>query len=118
MTGAEFERYVVDLFQKNGFWALRIPKNERGAQPFDILAIRGNEVYAVDCKVCQRKSFPLSRIEDNQWMAMDVMTWKTNAKIGFVVYHEGKLFFIPYKETAFSSVASIALDDLHLWELT
>lgn len=117
MTGAEFERLVADLFQKNGFWALRIPKNERGAQPFDILAIRGDVVYAVDCKVCERKYFSLNRIEDNQWISMDVMKRKTNAVLGFVIFHNERLFFVSYDEAFLSETASIHLDDKHLWEV-
>lgn len=116
MTGAEFERYVADLFQKDGFWALRIPKNERGAQPFDILAIKGNMVYAIDCKVCERNRFPLSRIEDNQWTAMNTMKSKTNALLGFAIYHGGKIYFIKYEEAIEATEPSIVLDDNHLWK--
>ena len=115
MTGAEFERYMADLFQQNGFWALRIPKNERGAQPFDILAIKGDRIYAVDCKVCARSSFPVERVEDNQWLSMDIMQRRTTAIVGFAVYHDGMIYFIPYDELKMSNAASIRLDETHLW---
>lgn len=117
MTGAEFERYIANLFYKNGFWVLRIPKNERGAQPFDILAIKGNTIYALDCKVCAKKSFPIDRIEDNQWISMEVIKQRTEAVAGFVIYHSDKIYFITYEEAAKSSCVSIVLDDNHLWKI-
>lgn len=95
MTGREFERYMCKLFDQNGFWALNIPRSESGAQPFDIVAIRGDEVYTVDCKVCSdAPRFPLRRVEDNQLLAFEKVFWRTNAKIGFMVYWSGEIYFL------------------------
>jgi len=95
MTGREFEQYMCKLFDQNGFWALNIPRSESGAQPFDIVAIRKDEVYAVDCKVCSGAArFPLRRVEDNQLLAFGKAYWRTNAKIGLMVYWSGCIYFL------------------------
>lgn len=96
MTGEKFERVFCELLKEDGYWALRIPKNNTGAQPFDILAISGDSMLAVDCKVCKSNRFPLSRIEDNQWLAFKMLAERTNARIGIAVYHNGQVFMIPY----------------------
>lgn len=95
MTGQEFEQWACQWFRNRGYWALNIPKNKFGAQPFDVLAIRGSDIWAVDCKVCSKSRFPLSRVEDNQWLAFDLMQEITNAICGFMCWYNG-LFFIPY----------------------
>lgn len=109
------------MFHANGFWALRIPRNERGAQPFDILAIKDDKVYAVDCKVCARKTFSLDRIEDNQWIAMEIMAMQTNAIVGFLVYHNNQIFFLSYFDAIWArkrGLASIDLDGSRIFEIS
>lgn len=88
MTGREFEGNVVKMLHKHGYWALRIPQNEAGQQPFDILAIRGDKVVAYDCKVVSDgKNFPLDRIEDNQLNSFRLMEKKTAAQeIGLLIF--------------------------------
>lgn len=71
MNSDEFEQITCKILRKNGYWALNIPKNKSGAQPFDVIAIKRNWIYAIDCKVCGTARFALSRVEDNQWLAME-----------------------------------------------
>ena len=98
MNWSKFERDVCSFYFEHGYWAHRIARDERGAQPFDVIAIRGNYVVAVDCKVCSRKSFPLARVEDNQRLAMQIMTERTNAFVAFLCYFEGKVYVLPFIE--------------------
>lgn len=96
MTGIQFERKVSkDLFDA-GYWVLNVPRNESGAQPFDILAIKGNKIIAADCKVCEAKVFPLSRIEPNQWTAFKMMWERASADICVFVWHEDSTYWISY----------------------
>ena len=114
MTGAEFETQVCKWFKSHGYWALNIPKNKYGAQPFDVLAIKGGEIWAVDCKVCGEKRLPLDRIEDNQWLAFESMTKLTNARCGFMCWHGGKMNFVEFEDVVAirkTGRASIKLED-------
>ena len=114
MTGEEFEIIVCNWLKDNGYWALLIPRNKSGAQPFDILAIRNSEIYAVDCKVCSEPRLRLSRIEDNQWLAFESIKKKTSATCGFVWYHEGKTGFIDYEDAV--KARDLGLNSINLEE--
>lgn len=96
MTGQKFESGLCELFKASGWWALNIPKNATGAQPFDVIAIAGRDIFAVDCKVCSSSYFSFDRIEDNQWLSFQVMSERTNAKIGIMAYYAGDIYFLPY----------------------
>ena len=104
MTGAQFERLFIEHLKDSGYWALRIPCNDRGAQPFDVIAIRGSNILAVDCKVCSQPRFETRRIEDNQRLAFELMQKRTNAWCGFACYHDGNIFMIPFGDCTGASV--------------
>lgn len=91
MTGRNFEDEVAKMLKAAGYWVLRIPQNESGQQPFDILAIKGKRILAYDAKVLSTGNrFPLNRIEDNQYNAFNLIHKKTCAdEIGLLIYCEG-----------------------------
>jgi len=102
MTGAEFERKFCQWAKENNWWALNIPHSKAGQQPFDVIAIKGSAILACDCKVISSKSnvFPLSRVEDNQWLAFASLEKKSPFSIiGLAIWHNpySQMFFIPYK---------------------
>lgn len=98
MTPNQLENYTVKLLGENGWWALRIPRNPSGAQPFDIIAVKGGKVLALDCKACSEPKFPIKRVEDNQWTAFAMMSKRTDAVVGIVAEHKEVLYFISYAE--------------------
>lgn len=119
MTGNEFEKDFCEILWKLGYWALNIPKNQSGAQPFDVIAMQGDTALAIDCKVCSiNQRFPLSRIEDNQWTAMKVVHDRTFAWVGIAVYYDGEIYFYQYSDLESARKAeekSIPIDSFHLW---
>lgn len=70
-AGNEFEREFCKILSKDGFWSHFMGGNRNG-QPADIIAVRNKKAYLIDAKDCQNDRFVLSRIEDNQHMAMRV----------------------------------------------
>lgn len=100
MTGLQFEHDFCKWLQNRGYWALNIPRAKTGAQPFDVIAMRGHFVLCADCKVVssQARRFTLERVEDNQWLAMQSCRDKTGAFCVFAVFHviTNQLFLIPY----------------------
>lgn len=68
-AGNEFEREFCEMLAKDGFWAHFMGGNKNG-QPADIIAVRNERAYLIDAKDCQNDRFVISRIEDNQHMAM------------------------------------------------
>lgn len=109
MSGEQFEAVLCQIFKMKGYWALNIPKNRFGAQPFDVLAIKKgmgqlpDVVYAVDGKVCggdshSHKRLRLSRIEDNQWLSFGNMQERTRAFCGFACLYNDYVYFVPYDD--------------------
>lgn len=119
MTGEKFESEFCEVLKGLGYWALNIPKNKNGAQPFDIIAMHGNTVLAIDCKVCSGQArFPLVRIEDNQWTAFEAVHSKTFAWVGIIIYYKGNVYFYQYtdlKAALKEGLKSLPIDRYHIW---
>ena len=94
MTGTEFQSVFCKMLRENGYWALDIPKNKFNAQPFDVIALKGAKVYAVDCKVCLQPRLPLSRIEDNQWIALNDIKDRARVRAGFMCWYDNDIYFV------------------------
>ena len=71
--GTDFENEACALLQQAGYWVHFITPDARGAQPFDIIAVKNGKPLAVECKTLAEgnKYFPLSRLEDNQILAFN-----------------------------------------------
>lgn len=114
MTGSEFENIVCKILRAEGDWVLRIPRNEKGAQPFDILSIRRPTALAIDCKVCEANRFPLSRVEDNQWLAFEDFEKRAGCA-SLIILHKRKIYSLPFAHLRLARTmgqASVAfLDD-------
>lgn len=68
-AGTRLERAFCQQLAKDGFWVYFTNGNK---QPADIIAVRNEKAYLIDAKDCKSDRFVLSRIEDNQHMAMRV----------------------------------------------
>lgn len=95
--GTKFERDYLKRLADNEWWAHFLNPDASGAQPFDILALRGSETMAIDCKTCASNRFPLSRIEDNQFWAFRSIIWKCDAYCGIAVLHNNEIYLIPFE---------------------
>lgn len=69
--GNIFEQELCEKLSEHGFWVHCMVMNKAG-QPADIIAVKNKKAYLIDAKVCSNKVFPLSRVEDNQELAMDL----------------------------------------------
>lgn len=95
--GNAFERKVVDKLTILGYWTHFLSPDSRGAQPFDVLAIKGSRILAIDCKTCKAKDFTINRLEDNQKYAFETILKKTSAEALLVVEHDDHIFVLPYE---------------------
>lgn len=71
--GNSFEQELCEMLFGYGFWVHALNANKAG-QPADIIAARNTKAYLIDAKVCSDNTFPLSRVEENQDLAMEL--WK------------------------------------------
>lgn len=118
MTGTQFERWLCRVFKLQGWWALNISKDARGAQPFDIIAIKYDLFFAIDCKVCGSNKFQLRRIEDNQWLSFQTVAERTSGIVGIMIWYDGQVYFYSYYELDAvnnNGVKLIEIDEEHLW---
>lgn len=69
--GNKFETDLCEMLSHSGFWVHLLNANKAG-QPADIIAVRNKVSYLIDAKVCSNNIFPLSRIEENQDLAMEL----------------------------------------------
>ena len=69
-TGGKFEQVMSSMLADHGFWSHVLQQNKSG-QPADIIAVKGKYHTLIDCKVISdHDGFPLSRVEENQRLAM------------------------------------------------
>ena len=98
--GTAFEREVVDYIAGTGAWVHFITPDERGAQPFDIIAVRNNVGIAIECKTLagNKRYFSIDRLEPNQIMAFEKwLACGNETPLIFVKWGEA-IKVIPYSE--------------------
>ena len=94
--GTQFEQELCNRLAGKGYWAHFIVPDTRGAQPFDIIAVKAGRAYAIDCKTCVAGTINVSRLEDNQIMAFEKWLACGNEMPFIAVKHDNQIFMIPY----------------------
>ena len=99
-VGGRFEQEFAEFLDKHGFWCHVMQQNKAG-QPSDIIAVKGDFHCLIDCKeVSTNKGFVLSRVEENQRLAMQKFLSRGN---------HGGWFAVKYPE---AGVRMISMDSI------
>lgn len=127
--GNKTEKTVSSILRDNGYWVYNCPRSNVGAQPIDLIAIKGGEkvvAWFIDGKHVRSDevSFPLKRIEPNQWASLKYINEFAKINIdtlGFAIEFErtGEFYWLPYKTTlelSKNNEKSINLSKLKLFE--
>lgn len=69
--GNDFEQELCEKLSEYGYWTHNLAMNKAG-QPADIIAVKNGKAYLIDAKVCSSRGFALSRVEENQELAMEL----------------------------------------------
>lgn len=78
--GNGFENELCEKLAEYGFWVHCMTQNKAG-QPADVIAVRNKQAYLIDAKVVSTsRGFALSRVEENQDLAMDLWNGKGNGQ--------------------------------------
>ena len=96
--GTAFEKEMCDLLAIKGYWVHFIAPDARGAQPFDIIAVKNGYALAMDCKTCVANTFNISRLEDNQIFAFERWIKCGNEPPMIAVKHGEEIYIISYRE--------------------
>jgi len=94
-AGNDFEDQFAELAGSKGFWAHRMTANVDG-QPADVIICKNNVPILVDCKDCKNNVFKLSRIEENQELAMTKWIEQGNKYALFALKIENDVWLIPF----------------------
>ena len=96
--GTAFEKEMCDILAQRGYWVHFMAPDNRGAQPFDIIAVKDGRALAIDCKTCVANSFNISRLEDNQVYAFEKWLACGNEMPMIAVKHKGRITMIAYAD--------------------
>ncbi len=113
--GTAFEREFCEKMAAAGYWVHFIEPNKAGGQPFDIIAVKAGEAYAIDCKTCVLDTFNIRRLEFNQISAFDKWIKCLNGDPIIAVEHKGRIYKISYLRLKGSK--SVKLTEDLLWDL-
>ena len=95
--GNSFEQELCEKLSEYGFWTHNLAMNKSG-QPADIIAVRNKQAYLIDAKVVSSpRGFALSRVEENQDLAMDLWSQRGNGQGWFAFKLPiGEIYMIPH----------------------
>lgn len=112
--GNSFENEMVELLAKKEWWAHFITPDRRGAQPFDIIAVRDGIPIAIDCKTSKDHIFRISRLEDNQVLGFTKWLACGNTMAYIAVLHDECVYLIYYKQL--EKEGKVDLKKMEAWE--
>lgn len=111
--GSNFEKEFCELLSKKGYWVHFLQPAANGSQPFDIIAIASGIVKCIDCKTVDGDRFPLSRVEDNQYLAyLKLSESLSGHSMFFALKHGDSIILVPagiLMEARKSGVKSISI---------
>lgn len=94
--GNDFEQELCEILANYGFWTHNMAMNKAG-QPADIIAVRNKVAYLIDAKVCSSRGFALSRMEENQELAMELWNSCGNGQGWFAIkLPTDEIYMIPH----------------------
>lgn len=96
--GTQWEKECCDILKKNGYWVHFITPDSRGAQPFDIIAVKNGKAKAIDCKTSVKATFPITRLEQNQIYAFEKWLNCGNEMPEIWVKYNDKFYVLCYRE--------------------
>ena len=113
--GNGFEQELCEKLSEYNFWVHNMAMNKAG-QPADIIAVRNKVAYLIDAKVCSSKGFTLSRVEENQELAMTLWNECGNGQGWFALkVPTGEIYMIPhFSIQAYARVqSSLSFSEIH-----
>ena len=95
--GNGFEQELCEKLSEYGFWTHNLAMNKSG-QPADIIAVKNKIAYLIDAKVVSSsRGFALSRVEENQDLAMDLWNQRGNGQGWFALkLPTNDIYMIPH----------------------
>lgn len=113
--GTEFEKDTCFLFSALGYWVHFIVPDARGAQPFDIIAVKDGRAFVVDCKTCATHRLRVQRLEDNQHMAFQKWMRCGNVEPALAVLYNNNVYLISYLRLLDEGVVDLRKEEAFIY---
>lgn len=113
--GNDFEKKFCEILSEHGFWVHNFAQNQDG-QPADVIAVKNNTPYLIDCKVCEKGIFQLSRIEENQMLSMQYWLATKNIEVWFALKVNDEILMIPYRRLLYAKERQSILNTDEIYE--
>lgn len=113
--GNNFEQELCEKLSEHGFWTHNLAMNKAG-QPADIIAVKDKKAYLIDAKVCSNRGFALSRVEENQELAMTLWNERGNGQGWFALkVPTEEIYMIPHFciQAYKGRQASLSFNEIH-----
>lgn len=92
-VGNAVEQEFCDILFGYGWWSHNLKQNSSG-QPADVIAVKNEKAFLIDCKDCAGGKFELRRVEDNQITAMEFWQECGNDCGWFALRLNGKFYML------------------------
>lgn len=117
VLGTSFENEVCEYFAKRGFWVHFLAPDSRGAQPFDIIAVKNGRAVAIECKTLtdKKRYFDVSRLEDNQVFAFNKWMRAGNGSPIIAIKYKEMMTFVKYDELMQLHNGSLDMREVEEW---
>lgn len=96
--GTEFENEFCKLLAARGYWVHFMIPNPSGGQPFDVIAVKGGEAYAFDCKTSSTRRFSFDRLEENQKLSFERWMRCGNNIPRVAIKYKDKVYIVLYTD--------------------
>ena len=116
--GNDFEQELCEKLSEYGFWVHNMALNKSG-QPADIIAVKNKQAYLIDAKVVSTsRGFALSRVEENQDLAMDLWSSRGNGQGWFAFkLPTNEIYMIPHLVIKALMVSQSALSVIEIFQI-
>ena len=117
--GNSFEQELCEMLAEYGFWTHNLAMNKSG-QPADIIAVRNKQAYLIDAKVVSTsRGFALSRVEENQDLAMDLWNSQGNGQgwFAFKIAKTNEIYMLPHFTIKALMVSQSTLSPIEIMQI-
>jgi archaeal holliday junction resolvase (hjc) len=114
-TGNDFEKKFCEILSERGFWVHNFAQNQDG-QPADVIAVKNDTPYLIDCKVCKKGIFQLSRLEENQILSMRYWLDTGNDDAWFALKVNDDILMITYRRAMYAKERQSILNTDEIYE--
>lgn len=110
--GTDFEQEACEVLASKGFWVHFLSPDNKGAQPFDIIAVKNGVAFAFDCKTSSTRKFNITRMEENQKLAFRKWIECGNSSPYVMIKYKDKILLVKYSKLLESGLIDLESEEI------